>query len=380
MMNFDYRLPAALVGVIVAGMTQIQIAIAQSGTAIEQTAREIAVSIGIKAKRFDGSTTLDPLGSGVIIAGKGNNYYVLTAAHNFEDGDGEYVVTTHDGNSYPIQERYPMRDSQLGNLDILVARFTTRSNQPSYRLAKWLDNSEGLLVNSHPLQEGATIYICGFPQSAAGLKVIRGQFRRHRPGGPSSEDPNGQSLGGYSLSYEADIDYGMSGSPILDQNGYLVGIHGRQEYEAQKKLGIAIETVWAVAKSQLRNQILAAKESVDRPSLVTTISVNQNLRGQLRRTDGDNPLRLAHFRDDYRLSGVSPGQQVQVNLNSGVFDTYLQLVDASTGSLINFDNDGGKGLNSQLTFQVKPGVDYLIRVTSYETRATGNYTLKTSSN
>ncbi len=275
MANFDYRLPAALVGVIAASMTQIQIATAQIDTAIEQTAREISVSIGVRVKRFDGSTKVVPVGSGVLIAGQDNNYYVLTAAHNFEDGDDQYAVTTHDGNSYLIQERYPMHDSQLGKLDIVVARFVTGSSQPSYRFARWLDPNEKLLINSSPLREGATIYICGFPQSAKGLKVIRGQFKYHRPAGPSPEAPQRKSLGGYSLSYEADLDYGMSGSPILDQNGYLVGIHGRQEYEAQKKLGIAIDTFWTVAQLQLRNQILAAKKDEDRPTSDTT-RVNSN--------------------------------------------------------------------------------------------------------
>ncbi|TAE97373.1 MAG: hypothetical protein EAZ78_25860 [Oscillatoriales cyanobacterium] len=60
-------------------------------------------------------------------------------------------------------------------------------------------------------------------------------------------------------------------------------------------------------------------------------------------------------------------------------DSYLQLINASTGKLIDFNDDLDGSGNSQLSFTKYPGIDYIIRATSSKFNATGNYTLKTSS-
>lgn len=100
--------------------------------------------------------------------------------------------------------------------------------------------------------------------------------------------------------------------------------------------------------------------------------------GTLDLTDSANPTRFGRLRDDHLLTDIVAGQQVQVNLNSSEFDTYLQLVNAATGALIDFDDDGGLGLNSQLTFTAEADVDYILRATSYWIQATGAYTLTTN--
>jgi hypothetical protein len=105
-----------------------------------------------------------------------------------------------------------------------------------------------------------------------------------------------------------------------------------------------------------------------------TIATNQTLQRRLSSTDPNNPTRSGRFHDDYRLVGAVAGQQLQINLNSS-FDAYLQLVNANTGAVIAFDDDGGPGLNSQLTFTVEAGVDYILRATSFSSGITGDYTL-----
>ncbi len=109
-----------------------------------------------------------------------------------------------------------------------------------------------------------------------------------------------------------------------------------------------------------------------------SISANQSLNGSLSFNDFNNPTRSGSYRDDYSLTGVSAGQQVRINLNSSAFDTYLQLVNASTGELIDYDDDSGSGTNSELSFTVQSGVNYIIRVASYYASTTGNYTLSTT--
>ncbi|MFB2880088.1 pre-peptidase C-terminal domain-containing protein [Floridanema aerugineum] len=108
---------------------------------------------------------------------------------------------------------------------------------------------------------------------------------------------------------------------------------------------------------------------------------NQTLQGSLSTSDQRNPLRFGSFADDYKLVGASANQQVTVNLDSTNFDTYLQVVDAVTGQLIAENDDIQDGnTNSGLTFNVQSGVNYIIRVTSYDQQnlGIGNYTLTTS--
>jgi hypothetical protein len=114
---------------------------------------------------------------------------------------------------------------------------------------------------------------------------------------------------------------------------------------------------------------------------MTNIDLGQTIDGSLSSTDTKNPKKLGSFSDDYTLTGVSNWQQVQVNMDStAAIDSYLQLINASTGEVIAFNDDlinGSK--NSQLSFTVVPGVNYAIRATSLNANETGNYTFKTSS-
>ncbi len=108
---------------------------------------------------------------------------------------------------------------------------------------------------------------------------------------------------------------------------------------------------------------------------IGSLSLNQTQSGSLSTTDRANPTRSGSFSDDYRLSGFSTGQQVQLNMSSTAFDSYLQLVNESTGQVIQFDDDSGGNNNSRLTFTAQSGVNYLVRATSYGSNSTGSYTL-----
>lgn len=102
--------------------------------------------------------------------------------------------------------------------------------------------------------------------------------------------------------------------------------------------------------------------------------------GALEPTDSDNPLRIGSRHDDYRLTGVTPGQELRINLDSSAFDPYLQIVNAATGELIDFDDDSGGSNNSALLLTAQPGTNYILRVTSFNNGVTGAYTLRTGPN
>ena len=96
--------------------------------------------------------------------------------------------------------------------------------------------------------------------------------------------------------------------------------------------------------------------------------------GSLDFWDDFNPTRQGAYKDDYILSSETT-TTVQVNLGSGSFDTFLQLVDLSTGQVLAENDDGSSGTDSQLTFTAQAGQQYTLRVTSYFANATGGYDL-----
>jgi len=76
---------------------------------------------------------------------------------------------------------------------------------------------------------------------------------------------------------------------------------------------------------------------------MTNISLGQTIDGSLSSSDLENPKRLGSFSDDYTLTGLSNWQRVQVNMDSTstFLESYLQLINASTGEVIAFNNDLG---------------------------------------
>lgn len=100
--------------------------------------------------------------------------------------------------------------------------------------------------------------------------------------------------------------------------------------------------------------------------------------GSLSPGDSRDPNSPGAYIDDYELTGLTVGQVVTVNMVSGAIDSYLFVVDGRTGAILGQDDDSGTGLNSRLSFQVQPGVTYLLRATSYRDREVGAYTLSTS--
>lgn len=113
-------------------------------------------------------------------------------------------------------------------------------------------------------------------------------------------------------------------------------------------------------------------------SLSGRIRANQTLKGSLNSSDRRNALRLGRFADDYVLAGVRPGNWVVVSTQSNDLDTFLQVVDGRTGRVLWENDDVVPGnQRSRIGFVVKPGVNYRLRVTSYEADQKGDYTLTT---
>jgi S1-C subfamily serine protease len=202
--------------------------------------------------RIDGQAP----GSGVLFAKQGTTYYVLTAAHVVATPD-EYDVVTPDGQKHKVTYS---QVKKLPGVDLAVLQFTSTRN---YQLAK--------LGNSSKLQRGMPAFVAGWPAGGNAITAPTLLFQQ----GMVSANSQITQADGYGLIYTNNTLPGMSGGPVLNSNGELVGIHGKGETERQQKtqnaevvvkvgynLGVPINTF-------LR---LAPKAGINLPTITTAIA------------------------------------------------------------------------------------------------------------
>lgn len=164
----------------------------------------------------------DSMGSGVIIERRGNSYRVLTNHHVVEKNEqNNYTILTPDGRTH--SGRW-LRSQQFGNLDLALVEFN--SNQ-SYQVAE--------IGNSSALSAGDTVYAAGFPNwhftPGRAEETRDWGLRAYRLTQGKVEMISRKPLeSGYQIGYSNDIETGMSGGPILNQKGELIGVNGRQKY------------------------------------------------------------------------------------------------------------------------------------------------------
>ncbi|MBS3027814.1 MAG: GUN4 domain-containing protein [Dolichospermum sp. DET50] len=198
-MKFSQGL-GVILGTTTLALVQYQPVSALTSVQVNDIAKPITVMIG----------GLDGKGSGVIIAKNGNTYTVLTANHVVKKaGYGIYELITHDG------QKYSMESAQtLGKLDLALVKFTSSKNYP---LAK--------IADSRTVKEGSTVYYAGFPAETANQPRNYRFIRADITGRSQNQE-------GYELSYNGSALPGMSGGPVLNEEGLLIAIHGKAETQS----------------------------------------------------------------------------------------------------------------------------------------------------
>jgi len=223
-MKFSQRL-GVILGTTTLALIQYQSVSALTAVEVNDIAKPITVMIG----------GLDGKGSGVIIAKNGNTYTVLTANHVVKKAVyGDYQIITYDG------QKYEMESAQtLGKLDLALVKFTSSKNYPIAKIA-----------DSRTVKQGATVYISGFPIPSETNNQQRIHFFISSQ---ITAKGNGENLG-YDLFFNGNPRPGISGGPILNDQGEVIGIYGKAEF-GRSESALARDGVQGIPTEKFPNLI-----------------------------------------------------------------------------------------------------------------------------
>jgi S1-C subfamily serine protease/Tfp pilus assembly protein PilF len=207
-------------------------------------------------------------GSGVIIARKGNSYYVLTAKHVVEDEElnppqnfTDRQIITADRTRQKVISIVVAK-----SVDLAIVKFNSKNNYPIARLGKYSQNNDDLA------------FVGGFPDREDEINSPIWQWQLN-PGYIVSPEVskiftqnNSSFNNGYDMYYGSITHKGMSGGGVFDLEGNVIGIHGRAESTKQEmklggSLGISINSLMGVLAElkidpKLLNKIVKVNPSV----------------------------------------------------------------------------------------------------------------------
>ncbi|WP_306417338.1 serine protease [Fischerella thermalis] len=188
-------------------LVQAQVVVALSSQEVENIGREITVRI------VDSQNPIVS-GSGVLIKHSGNTYTILTAYHVVKDSS-KYEIITPDQKSNQVKSV-----KRLSGADLAVVEFNSSNN---YKIAK--------IGNSDKATASTTVYVAGFPVQRGAIPNPTLFFNK------GQVQANGAAQGdGYNIIYDNDTLGGMSGGPVLNEQGEVVAIHGRADEQTINEL------------------------------------------------------------------------------------------------------------------------------------------------
>jgi len=214
-MNLNYLRFEVLTSLFTGTITVAAVVISQGVAMAAKTGPEI-YQIAIPITVQINSSSSD--GSGVIIAKQGTTYTVLTNNHvvctptnPVKCSNDTYTLRTYKGKNYPVTTVQRIQKTE-NDPDLAVVTFNSPDEYPVATLG-----------NSDLAQPGVDIYVYGFPQDGSRFGAER---EPELARGSITSCPRSR-LGGYTLRYSATTWKGMSGSPVIDGDGRVVGIHGQ---------------------------------------------------------------------------------------------------------------------------------------------------------
>ncbi len=179
-----------------------QLPIEMSQPRLQQQAESIAIRILSSGK---------VAGTGIAIRKQGSQYTVLTNEHVLKAGKAPYQIQTPDRKIYQAIE---VKDANFKGNDLALLRFTSSGTE--YTTAK-----PGTLP-----KVGDEVFAGGFPFAEEGAKDRGFVFKN----GKVWRVLDKALEGGYQIGYTNEIEKGMSGGPLLNSRGELVGVNGVHAY------------------------------------------------------------------------------------------------------------------------------------------------------
>ncbi|NEP74769.1 MAG: trypsin-like peptidase domain-containing protein [Okeania sp. SIO2G4] len=320
-------------------------------------------------------------GSGVIIAKTGNKYYVLTVAHNFIQrhldskqywqqlgGIPYYGIRTYDGKVHIVKDvndhrgcplkgnpkltvlvRFGCRDrfiagtdiversigtDQIRGVDLAIVTFKSTNN---YTVAP-LGDPKQVNINDR-------VYISGWPDpereqdpqtGRCRNRVARRQRRLAWGLVRGKINPAPEHLG-YSIFYTDETAAGMSGGPVFDSNGRVVGSHGLGS-QSKPLCGGSLEA-GGESDSSSDSDNVSSGDSLDFNKLQKRYSSGQNVNyfeSLLKEFDFDLTFRRELPRPEVIKAGItyiknlevaSSSGQVEFDASEDVFDDPNDVVD-----------------------------------------------------
>ncbi|BAY65728.1 peptidase S1 and S6 chymotrypsin/Hap [Calothrix brevissima NIES-22] len=159
----------------------------------------------ITVKVFSG----DAWGSGIVIHKQGQDYTVLTNDHVLISGQGKaYRIQTPDSQIY---HAFVVETANFSGQDLALLRF--RSQTKNYQVAS--------LRNSGKLSVDNEVFAAGFPLESPNFLFTTGRIKLLL---------NQPLKGGLQIGYTNEIQKGMSGGPVLNRQGQVIGINARHAY------------------------------------------------------------------------------------------------------------------------------------------------------
>ncbi|NES19482.1 MAG: trypsin-like peptidase domain-containing protein [Symploca sp. SIO3E6] len=163
-----------------------------------------AKAVTVKVLRQDGIW-----GSGFIVKRQDSSYTVLTNEHVVKNGQS-YIIEHHNGQKYPAQL---LQTTNFNDNDLALLQFKSAE---SYEVAS--------LEHSSSLKDNEEVFMAGYPLDFKESDPSGFSFRFGRITFLGMDRP---LKGGYQLGTSHQIQKGMSGGPLLNRQGKVVGINGR---------------------------------------------------------------------------------------------------------------------------------------------------------
>jgi S1-C subfamily serine protease len=154
-------------------------------------------------------------GSGVLVKREGSAYWIVTAKHVIKGcKKSEECRIVIGANYFDIKSNtlHTLKDDKE-DIDLAWIKITTNVDLPVAEIGA-----------SNTLKVGDEVYVSGFPVSTEAVAESVYTFLN---GSVIGKIPNDKKTSGYNLIYNNKTLPGMSGGPIFDRWGLLIGIHGQ---------------------------------------------------------------------------------------------------------------------------------------------------------